>query len=150
MNQQSGVAMIESLVSIVVLSVGLLAMAGLLAFSMRAMGTAQYQSQAVYAAQMIGAAAFSEAAISVTALTALDGASTASAPSSGTTALNQALIEWSRYTQANLPGGVGTLAVTAPAGGTCTALPCQLGVTMRWTGAAQMQQTYVVSMILGY
>lgn len=149
---QRGVALIESLVSMVVLAIGLLGMAALLTYSMKSMGKAQYAAQATYAAQMITSAVFAQESSNLTGLNALSGDSTtAPPPATAGSAINQALGEWSAYTQANLPAGVGTLTVTAPGStSACAVLPCQINVTMTWNGADHVQQSYQTSIVVGY
>ena len=150
--EQRGVALIESLVSMVVLAIGLLGMAALLTYSMKSMGKAQYAAQATYAAQMITSAVFAQEGNNLAGLNALNGDRTA-APPTGTaaSAINQALSEWSAYTQANLPAGLGVLTVTAPDSvSPCLALPCQVNVVMTWSGADHVPQSYQTSIVAGY
>ena len=147
---QRGVVLLESLVSMVVLAIGLLGMAELLTYSMKSMGKAQYAAQATYAAQMIASAIFAQEANNLAGLNALNGNTTAGTYS-GHTAIDQALTAWSSYTQANLPAGTGILSVTAPGGtGACNMLPCQVTVTMGWNGADHVPQSYQTSLIMGY
>ena len=147
---QRGVVLLESLVSMVVLAIGLLGMAALLTYSMKSMGKAQYAAQATYAAQMIASAIFAQEANNLAGLNALNGNTTAGTYS-GHTAIDQALTAWSSYTQANLPAGTGILSVTAPGGtGACNMLPCQVTVTMGWNGADHVPQSYQTSLIMGY
>ena len=156
-HDQRGVALLESLVSMVVLAIGLLGMAALLTYSMKSMGKAQYAAQATYAAQMITSAIFAQDANNLAGLNALNGDTTAR-NYSGHTAIDYALTEWSTYTQANFPvGATGTLSVTTlptgPSGSTsvpCTALPCQVTVIMSWNGADHVPQSYQTSLIMGY
>ncbi len=150
-HDQRGVALLESLVSMVVLAIGLLGMAALLTYSMKSMGKAQYAAQATYAAQMITSAIFAQEANNLAGLNALNGDTTAG-NYSGHTAIDQALTEWSSYTRANFPvGATGALSVTAPGStGACAMLPCQVTVTMSWNGADHVPQSYQTSLIMGY
>ncbi len=166
-HDQRGVALLESLVSMVVLAIGLLGMAALLTYSMKSMGKAQYAAQATYAAQMITSAIFAQDATqnanSLAGLNALNGVTTVNyaTNTAGNSNVNPVLVdaleEWSTYTLANLPAGMGSLSVTTlptgPSGSTsvpCTALPCQVTVIMSWNGADHVPQSYQTSLIMGY
>ena len=148
MRRQSGVTLIENLIAILIVSIGLFAMAGLLTLSMKMAGKAQYETQAVYAAQMISSSAFALASSNPATLAALNSKGTNNTTTNS--ALNQALTEWTNYTVANLPGGTGQLTVVGMAGGTCTTLPCVLDVNMTWTGSDNILQIYNASMVMGF
>lgn len=147
---QRGVGLIENLVAMLVLLIGLLGMAGLVLHVMRQAGRSEYESQAANAAQMVLGAAFAQAAGGSAVLQGLNGVTTANT-GNVQGALLQALQEWAGYTQAALPpGSTGSLQVTAPGGGACSALPCVLTVTMNWSDHDRQAESYVVSQVMGY
>lgn len=156
MQHQAGVTLIENLVAIVVVAVGLLGMAGLLTQTLKLSGKAQYQTQAVNTAQMVSSSAFA-LANNATILSKLDGltfnnAPIATMPTGLSVALTTALKEWASYSTSSMPGATGSLAVISASagGGTCTALPCILTVTMAWNGSDHVPQSYVTSQTIGY
>lgn len=147
---QRGTGLIEGLIAMLVLSIGLLGMAGLVLHVMRELGRSEYQSQAANAAQTVIGAAFAMTSSNPAALIKLNGVTTTQF-GSVQGAMLQALQTWANDLQNSLPpGSVGSMQVNSMTGGTCTTPPCVLQVTTTWSDHNQPPVSYVISQVMGY
>jgi len=106
-----GFTLVEVLVAVVILSIGLLAVAGMQTTSLRGGNNALYRSQAVLGAEDILDRMRANRAAALNG--AYDIALTASAPTSPATLANEDLAEWKNTLAINLPSGDGSVDVAA-------------------------------------
>lgn len=144
--QQSGIMLIENLVALAIVLIGLLGVLAAELYAMRQSGQVQYQANAAYAAQQIASAAFAQCANNLPALNQLNNLQAPAGSATGN-ALSQAEYEWSNYITNNLPQGTGLLTVNNNS--SCSAYPCQLTVTIGWTGADHLSHQYQITQMIG-
>lgn len=133
---QHGVTMVEALVALVILSVGMLGIAGLYVSTLRAERTAQLRTQAVSLVNdmidRIRANAQARAGYDLTTATPKVNNCVAAATPMPCTTENMAAEDlkiWTDATKNTLPGGTGTIAYTAAAS---SGNPDTYAVTVQW------------------
>jgi type IV pilus assembly protein PilV len=138
-SRQRGFTMIEAMVALVVLSVGMLGIAGLYVSTLRAGGGAIYRMQAVNLASDLG----DRIRANRTANLAYAGAA-ANNNCYGAGAVNctpalmaaNDLLVWQQQIAAILPGGAGVVAVNG------AAVPYSYQITISWTETGGITSTY--------
>ncbi|HTP40030.1 MAG TPA: type IV pilus modification protein PilV [Steroidobacteraceae bacterium] len=139
--QEQGFTLVEALVALVVLSVGMLGMAGLYVITMQSGGTAIYRTQAVnLAADMadrIRANRTAGVAYGDTTPSDHNCTGATSAACTPTDLADDDLDDWETRVAATLPSGVGTVTVVA---GT----PNSYQITVKWNETNQTAQLQYV------
>jgi type IV pilus assembly protein PilV len=123
--ESKGIALIEALVAILILSIGILGLVGLQVSMTRAQSSAKYRGDAAYlASELIGALWVDKPNL----------ANYATTPSSACT--YQRCLDWVNKVSSGLPNGAGQLSVS-PSGA--------VGLTVTWSVANEGTRTYVLA-----
>jgi type IV pilus assembly protein PilV len=121
----SGIALIEALVAILILTIGILGLVGLQASMTRAQSSAKYRADAAYlSSELIGALWADRPNLA-------NYATTPAAPCT-----YQRCLDWVNKVTSGLPNGAGQLAVS-PSGA--------VGLTVTWSVADEGTRTYVLA-----
>jgi type IV pilus assembly protein PilV len=121
-----GIALIEALVAILILSIGILGLVGLQASMTRAQSSAKYRADAAYlASEIVGAMWIDKPNLANYATTA------------SSTCSYQHCLDWVNKVTTGLPNGVGQVSVTPSTG--------EVGLTVTWSVANEGTRSYVLA-----